>query len=87
MGTKTIAVIDTHNYGGVVLSFTESIDVAFLSFLFNGEIKTIFFPAVCLVEDDLTIGKYFARRGILLSLEEVEQIGEAFFSEGNNDAS
>ena len=87
MGTKTIAIIDAHNYGGVVLSFDESIDVAFLSFLSSGEIQTIFFPAVCLVEDYLTIGKYFARRGILLSLEEVEQISEAFFSDGNNDAS
>lgn len=87
MGTKTIAVIDTHNYGGVVLSFTESIDVAFLSFLSKGEIKTIFFPAVCLVEDDLIVGKYFARRGFLLSLEEVEQISEAFFGEGVNGAS
>ena len=82
MGTETIALIDTHNYGGVTLSFDESIDVAYLSFLTKGEIKTISFPAVYLVQDYLTIGKYLSQRGILLSLEEVEQISEAFFVEG-----
>ncbi|AHI60901.1 hypothetical protein CH16_gp124 [Escherichia phage KBNP1711] len=87
MGTETIALIDTHNYGGVTLSFDESIDYTYLSFLTKGEIKTISFPAVYLVQDYLTIGKYLARCGILLSLEEVEQISVSFFVEGVNDAS
>ena len=87
MGTETIALIDTHNYGGVTLSFDESIDYTYLSFLTKGEIKTISFPAVYLVQDYLTIGKYLVQRGILLSLEEVEQISIAFFGEGINDAS
>lgn len=82
MGNETIALIDTHNYGGVTLSFDESIDYTYLSFLTKGEIKTISFPAVYLVQDYLTVGKYLAQRGILLSLEEVEQISEAFFVEG-----
>ena len=87
MGNETIALIDTHNYGGVTLSFDESADVAYLSFLSKGEIQTIRFPVVCLVQDYITVGTYLAQRGILLSLEEVEHISEAFFSEGNNDAS
>lgn len=87
MGNETIALIDTHNYGGVTLSFDESIDYTYLSFLTKGEIKTISFPAICLVWDYLTIGKYLAQRGILLSLEEVEQISVALFGEDNNDDS
>ena len=87
MGTETIALIDTHNYGGVTLSFDESIDYTYLSFLTKGEIKTISFPAVYLVQDYLTIGKYLAQCGILLSLEEVEQISVSFFVDGVNDAS
>lgn len=87
MGNETIALIDTHNYGGVTLSFDESTDIGYLSFLSKGEIKTISFPAVYLVQDYLTIGKYLAQRGILLSLEEVEQISVSFFVEGVNDAS
>lgn len=87
MGTETIALIDTHKYGGVTLSFDESIDYTYLSFLTKGEIKTIGFPAVYLVQDYLTIGKYLAQCGILLSLEEVEQISIAFFGDGGNDAS
>ena len=87
MGTETIALIDTYNYGGVTLSFDESIDYTYLSFLTKGEIKTISFPAVYLVQDYLTIGKYLAQCGILLSLEEVEQISVSFFVEGVNDAS
>lgn len=87
MGNETIALIDTHNYGGVTLSFDKSIDYTYLSFLTKGEIKTISFPAVYLVQDYLTIGKYLSQRGILLSLEEVEQISVAFFGEGVNDAS
>lgn len=84
---ETIALIDTHNYGGVTLSFDESIDYAYLSFLSKGEIQTIKFPAVYLVQDYLTIGKYLAQRRILLSLEEVEQISIAFFGDGSNDDS
>ena len=87
MGTETIAIIDTHNYGGVTLSFDESADAAYLSFLSKGEIETIRFPIVCLVQDYLTIGKYLAQRKILLSLEEVEQISVSFFGDGGNDAS
>ena len=85
MGNETIALIDTHNYGGVTLSFDESTDVGYLSFLSKGEIQNIRFPIVCLVQDYLTIGKYLAQRGILLSLEEVEQISVAFFGEGSNE--
>lgn len=87
MGNETIALIDTHNYGGVTLSFDESVDVGYLSFLSTGEIQTIRFPVVCLVQDYLTVGKYLAQRGILLSLEEVEQISISFFGEDGNDDS
>lgn len=84
MGNETIALIDTHNYGGVTLSFDESVDAGYLSFLSKGEIQTIRFPVVCLVQDYITVGKYLAQRGILLSLEEVEQISVEFFGEGSN---
>ncbi|BEH83297.1 hypothetical protein [Escherichia phage phiEc_1] len=84
MGNETIALIDTHNYGGVTLSFDESADVGYLSFLSKGEIQNIRFPIVCLVQDYITVGKYLAQRGILLSLEEVEQISVAFFGEDSN---
>lgn len=87
MGNETIALIDTHNYGGVTLSFDESSDVGYLSFLSKGEIQTIRFPVVCLVQDYLTVGKYLAQRGILLSLEEVEQVSVAFFGEDSNNDS
>lgn len=87
MGNETIALIDTHNYGGVTFSFDESIDHAYLSFLTKGEIQTISFPAIVLVWDYLTIGKYLAQRGILLSLEEVEQISVALFGEDSNSVS
>lgn len=84
MGNETIALIDTHNYGGVTLSFDESVDAGYLSFLSKGEIQTIRFPVVCLMQDYITVGKYLAQRGILLSLEEVEQISIEFFGEGSN---
>lgn len=76
--------IPTHNYGDIDFSYTDRNDTCLILFIIGNNINAIDFPAITLLERLQTVGQYLAQRGILLSLEEVEQIRVAFFGKGSN---
>ena len=76
--------IPTHNYGEIDFSYTDDSDKCLLLFIIGNKINAIDFPAITLLERSQIVGQYLAQRGILLSLEEVEQISVAFFGEDRN---
>lgn len=76
--------IPSHNYGEIDFSYTDDSDKCLILFIIGNNINAIDFPAITLLERLQTVGQYLAQRGILLSLEEVEQIRVAFFGKGSN---
>lgn len=76
--------IPTYNYGEIDFSYTDDSDKCLILFIVGNSINAIDFLDVILMNSPLDVGRYLARRGILLSLEEVEQIRVSVFGEDCN---